>query len=429
MIRVAVRTLGCKVNQYESEKLLEDFSALGCGIVESLDDADVYIVNTCTVTQTADSKSRQAVRNAIRRGRAIVVVTGCYAETSPEVFQQMQGVSLVIGNQGKQKIAAEVMRMLEREPLPASYAKVVSRPRYSRTRAFLKIQDGCNQFCSYCAVPLARSVVSSKPADEVLAETQSLVQAGHKEIVLVGIRLGRYDGHTAGLTGLIEMLARIPKLLRIRLSSIELMDITPSLLKLMSENSKLCPHLHIPLQSGDDGVLRRMNRPYTTENFAALVETLRKLVPRVAITTDMMVGFPGETVAEFEKSCEFVRRMRFARLHVFRYSARPGTTAALLPDDVSCCEKQRRSARLIQLGAACAQEFANSLVGQIVSVLVEGKTTTDGRMSGLTDNYMRVFFECAEQCEGEIIDVLVESAVDGALEGRPVNLKSTSRLT
>ena len=420
MPRVALHTLGCKVNQYESEKIAEDFRARGFDLVRFSDEADIYIVNTCTVTQTADSKSRQAARSAINRNpKAAVILTGCYAETSPEVVNAIEGVSLVVGNQGKEHLVDEVVAKLGVFPSIRNPRRRSERPDLSgksavrnRTRALIKVQDGCDQFCAYCAVPLARPVMSSRPMDEVLAEARDLAERGFKEVVLTGIRLGRYED---GLTQLIEGLAGVKGIERIRLSSIELTDVPKGLVQLIAENRKVCRHLHVPLQSGDDGILRRMKRPYATAEFTAFVEGIRLLVPEIAITTDIMVGFPGETEGEFENAYRFAEKIRFSRTHVFPYSARPGTKAADLDDDVSPSTKDERKSRMVELAAECAQEFASRLIGRTVRVLAEGKQCGANFSSGFTDNYVRVAFEGGRP--GELVDVSIESADKGLAYG------------
>ncbi|HUV04579.1 MAG TPA: MiaB/RimO family radical SAM methylthiotransferase, partial [Armatimonadota bacterium] len=278
-------------------------------------------------------------------------------------------------------------------------------------------QDGCDQFCSYCVVPFARPDMYSRPYGQVLEEARELASRGFKEIVLTGIRLGRYEDKHAELVGLLEDLAGVPGIERIRLSSIELTDVHEGLLGLMARSRKICRHLHVPLESGDDGVLARMNRPYTTAEFSSFVREARAKVPGIAITTDIMVGFPGETDDEFETSYAFAEEMQFARMHVFKYSVRPQTAAAMLPDDVSHAQKERRSARLIELSRRCCQEFASAFLGAAVSVLVEGKRANGNVRSGLTDNYLKVAFEGGCDLVGKIVNVRIEWASQGVAFG------------
>jgi len=419
LVRIAFHTLGCKVNQYETQKMVESFQARGFDVVDFDERADVYIINSCTVTHTADSKSRQAARNAWHRNpQALVVLAGCYAETSPDASAGIEGVSLVLGNRGKDDIADRVLDHLSPEFVATLAPGKSETTRSERTRATIKIQDGCDQYCSYCAVPFARSTMYSRPRAEVQAELADLAGRGFREIVLTGIRLGRYqDEDGASLTDIVRIAAETPGIERVRLSSIELTDVPEGLIDLMARNRRVCRHLHIPLQSGDAGVLKRMNRPYTPEEFLSFVEQARALVPGLAVTTDIMVGFPGETVEEFESSRRFFERVRFSRAHVFRYSPRPRTAASRLPDDVPAAEKGRRSRALIQLAEKHADEFARCIIGEAVPVLVEGKHTEDKLRSGFTDNYIRVEFEADDHLVGDIVDVEVHSVSRGRARG------------
>ena len=413
MPRVALHTLGCKVNQYETQKIAEDFRSRGFELVDFSDEADVYVINTCTVTRTADGKSRRAARAAVGRNPgAKVIVTGCCVETSEGALRGIEGVSLVVGNREKEHLADQVAGRLSVPPLRQSAIRNPKSEMRVRTRALLKIQDGCDQFCAYCAVPLARPAMHSRPFDEALCEARDLARRGHKEIVLTGIRLGRYD---FGLTELIRAISELQGVERIRLSSIELTDIPPDLLDVMASDGKVCRHLHVPLQSGDDGVLARMRRPYTAAEFEAFVTRIRNLVPEIGLTTDIMVGFPGETEAQFARTCELAERVRFSRIHVFPYSPRPGTAAFEMGDDVSPAEKARRKARVLDLGSRRMDEFAQRMIGTTVEVLAESGG------SGLTDNYVRVAFRGDSRHVGEIVRVRVESVSRGVAHGRLVN--------
>ena len=417
MPRVALHTLGCKVNQYETQMIAEEFRARGFDLVDFSGEADIYVINTCTVTSTADSKSRQAARAAMHRNPdAKVVLTGCYAETSEEQLARMDGISLVLGNQYKDRLVDEVVKRLFPEisahsSLITHHESVVQ----GRTRALVKIQDGCDQFCAYCAVPLARSVMMSRAMDDVLAETKGLAERGFKEVVLTGIRLGRYEH---GIVQLVRAIAGIEGIERIRLSSIELTDIPDGLLELMASNEKVCRHLHLPLQSGHDEVLSRMNRPYTTAEFESFVSKARSLIPEIGITTDIMVGFPGETEEQFQGTCEFVERIGFSRAHIFPFSPRPGTAASEMNNDIFPVEMSDRKARLAELTAGTMRQFAEGLVGKTVMVLVEGKQIRPNIWSGLTDNYVRVAFFRGSSHAGEIVRVTIHSARDGGAQGK-----------
>jgi len=419
MFRVALHTLGCKVNQYETEKMAEDFLANDFELVDFHDQADVYVINSCTVTQTADSKSRRAVRSAAQRNpQAAVILTGCFAETTSE---KIDGVAEIIGNREKNRLVERAITLLQSSGISPTLSspapETLTTGPLTRTRSLLKIQDGCDQFCAYCAVPLARPDMWSKPFEEVIQEANQVADKGYKEIVLVGIRLGRYEANGRNLTDLLEGLANVNGISRIRLSSIELTDIPEGLTELIASEEKVCRHLHIPLQSGDDEMLSRMNRPYTSSDFLSFVAQVREAVPDIGITTDIMVGFPGETSEQFENTCLCAQKAQFSRAHIFRYSPRPGTASASLPDDVSPAEKERRSENLTRITREDAHRFASRLLGKEVSILVEGKEFRPGELSGLTDNYIRVFFEADRQLTGSIVKVRIESVTEGHPRG------------
>jgi len=420
MPTTAYYTLGCKVNQYETEKIREEMEKRGFQTVSFDRLADIYIINSCTVTATADSKSRKAIRAAVHKNpKSLVVATGCYAHLRPEEIQAIPGVDLVVSNLEKDQIPDRIIRHLPESamPDPSFNSQLSTFNLRQRTRAILKVQDGCDNFCAYCAVPLARSVIYSRPLDDVLAEAKALSEQGFKEIVLTGIRLGKYYSKRVRLPQLIERICDVQGIERVRLSSIEPMEVTEELLETVARPPKVCRHLHIPLQSGDDEILRRMNRPYTREEFVALAGQAKTLIPRLGLTTDVMVGFPGETDEQFKNTIELIEEIRFSRLHVFRFSARPGTAAETMSDRVSPTEMERRSKALISLGRCLMQEFAERLVGQIVKVLVEGRRTKGGVLSGLTDNYVETVFEGPRNLKGRIVEVMAMRAENGRLVG------------
>lgn len=417
----AYYTLGCKVNQYETEKIREDMEHRGIRTVPFGSFADVYVINTCTVTATADSKSRKAIRGAIRRNpSALVVVTGCYAHLHPDAIQAIAGVDLVVPNFAKDSIADRITGCL-REAIGADQQpSTVNHQLRSRTRAIVKVQDGCDNFCAYCAVPLARGVLSSRPMSEVADEVRRLAEEGHKEIVLTGIRLGRYESEGVSLPALIRRISELNGIERIRLSSVEPMEVSDELLQTMAGLRKVCRHLHVPLQSGSDEVLRRMGRPYTGADFASLIRRARDRIPELGLTTDVMVGFPGETAEQFEATVDLVREVDFSRLHVFRFSPRPGTAAEQMPNRLSAKELERRSRALIELGKRQAQAFAERFVGHEVEVLVEGRRRTVGGdevLVGFTDNYIEVAFRGSASLRGRIVKVRAQRAENGRLVG------------
>jgi len=400
---VAFYTLGCKVNQYETQALREAFAARPFAEVGFDEPADAYVINTCTVTAVADRKGRQAIGAARRRNeQAVIAVCGCYAEGSRAEVEALPGVGVVVGNEGKETLAeavlSEVRQRVEAGTLVpvARRGQAVSASPFPRTRALLKIQDGCNQVCSYCLVPRVRGPQRSRPLPEVVAEAERLVGEGGREVVLTGVRLGAY-GHDwpdrrrprwEPLVDLLCALTEIPGLRRLRLSSILPLDLSPAFFQALADLSPVCPHLHLPLQSGDEEVLRRMRRGYRPGRFAELVRQAREARPNLALTTDVLVGFPGETEAQFQNTLRFAEEMRFAKIHVFPYSPRPGTAAAEMEGQVPPAEKDRRAAAMRDLAARLSEEFHRQQVGREVEVLVE--TVQGGVATGFTDNYVRV---------------------------------------
>ncbi|MDO8670488.1 MAG: tRNA (N(6)-L-threonylcarbamoyladenosine(37)-C(2))-methylthiotransferase MtaB [Dehalococcoidia bacterium] len=404
---VAVATLGCKVNQAESEAMMREFAGVGFCLATFDGPADIYVLNSCTITQVADRKSRQLVRQARRHNpEAVVVVTGCYAEVEGEKIASLlrQDADLVVGNDRKGEIVALVQDRLAQRGRSAVESAVDgtaihASPLVSRTRAMVKVQDGCNNFCSYCVVPIARGRERSVPLDTVLAEVRTRVESGYKEIVLTGVHAGAYGKDQANRPTLAKLVERIlaeTNVLRLRLSSVEPWDLEPALLAFLgpSGEGRFCRHLHLPLQSGSDSVLRRMRRRYTSSEFASLVYEARSIDPDVAITTDVIVGFPGETAEEFAGSLRFCEEMEFARMHVFRFSPRRGTVAADMPDSVDERQKKCRSEQMSAIAGKSARGYRRRFLGQRLAVLWENARQIEGQSrliwSGLTDNYLRV---------------------------------------
>ena len=400
MIRIAYHTLGCKVNQYESEMIRESLERAGFATVPFNSPAEVYIINTCSVTGVADSKSRAAVRRALKLNPdAFVVVSGCYAELEPAQIAEIEGVGLVVPNDEKDAIPE---RIIARFAVNHSEQQT-TRPRM-RTRAVVKVQDGCDQFCSYCVIPYARSGKASRPIDDVIAELKSLADFGYKEVVLAGIRLGSYQNEDYKLPELIKEASLIEGIERIRLSSIEPWEVDDALLDAM-DSPKVCRHLHIPLQSGDDDTLRRMNRPYDTVQYRSIIDKVRGRIPGIGITTDVIVGFPSETDEAFENTSKMIQDIDFSRLHVFRYSARKRTKACDLPDPVDANIKKTRAERLTELGILGMKRFASSLIGDTLDVLVETATPND--LKGFADNYVEVTFPGDLSLRGQVVRVRI----------------------
>ena len=404
--RVHITTLGCKVNQCDGHEIAQALAARGCRIVTRGDAADVYIVNTCTVTATADAKARKLIRKLAREHPgARLIVTGCLAQRDPDSLARLPGVSAVLPNSQKPYLA-NLLPLL-----PSHLSPLPSPP--SRTRSFLKVQDGCDHRCAYCAVPDARGRPISKPMEEVLQEVGRFAAAGVQEVVLCGIRLGAYgrDRGQGSLTALLRELRDIG-IPRLRLSSLEPMDVDEPLIEEIADHPRLCHHLPLPLQSGDDNVLAAMGRGYTTADYRHLVRRLRDAWPDVAVTTDVMVAFPGETDEQFQRTVHFAREMTFSRVHVFPYSSRPGTPAAACGNRVPTHIASQRTQHMLAVARHLARQAARVWVGETVSVLFEQRRR-DGLLTGLTEHYLRV------RCPGpaEWVGIIAELVPDAHEEG------------
>jgi len=404
-MRVALDTLGCKLNQAETELLTRQFTEAGHWLVSRPDEADIYVLNTCTVTHTADSKSRRLLRWAHRRNPgALVVAAGCYAQRAPQELAQVDGVNLIVGNDEK----PHLLRLLQESDCISSHMPVQGglaaspRPAY-RTRAFVKVQDGCDSFCSYCIVPLVRGREKSLPVDRIAAEVRQRVTSGYQEVVLTGTKIGSYNHNGIGLKDLLEHILAETSVARLRLSSLQPQEIYPELIGLWSD-SRLCPHFHLSLQSGNDRVLDRMKRRYRVSDYQEAISLIRAQVPRAAITTDVIVGFPGESEEEFEESHRLCRDMEFARIHVFTYSPRSGTEAVRLPHPVGNSIKKQRSEGMLALAEESAQNFRQRFSGETFTVLWE-KQSSDGVWSGVTDNYIRVYAKSDQDLGNQLLPV------------------------
>ena len=402
MPKVALTTLGCKVNQFETETMEGLFKRAGYTIVPFEERADVYVINTCSVTSLGDRKSRQIIRRAHRENeRAVIAVCGCYAQVAPEEIKAIEGVRVVLGTKERAQIVGYVERALREDGILDGVGDIMQAhtfediPLYDspqRTRAFLKIEDGCENFCSYCIIPYARGPVKSRALSHIRAEAEKLVRAGFHEIVLTGIHLGAYGRDLGGSVTLADAcreVLSVAGLRRLRLGSLESLELSPELFALIREDERFCAHLHLPLQAGSDAVLRAMNRHYDTAEFARLIEGVRREVPGIAISTDIIVGFPGETEEMFAESLAFVARLGFSRMHVFPYSRRTGTPAARMADQVPEPVKKERVHRMQALAREKTTAFEQSFLGETLRVLFE--TRADGVTDGLTDNYIRVY--------------------------------------
>ena len=415
MKKVAFYTLGCKVNQYETEAITGIFEKEGYEVVDFEDSADVYVINTCTVTNLSDRKSRQVIRRAKKNNEnAIVAVVGCYAQTAPDEVSKIPGVNLILGTKERGNII-QYINELRADQDPVSAVDDIMGTRYfeqlnvdsykERTRAFLKIQEGCSQFCSYCIIPYARGPIRSREPEDVLQEVHRLANAGFKEVVLTGIHVASYgkDLKTTSLLDIIKRVHEVDGIERIRLGSIEPTTITQEFTETARVLPKLCPHYHISLQSGCDATLKRMNRKYTSDDYRRVVKLLREYNPNVAITTDVMVGFPGETDEEFEETYKFLKEINLYQMHIFKFSPRKGTPAATFKDQVPSEKKDERSNLLLELSRDNTMEFNKRYIGKAVSVLFEQDVKDrNGFVEGLTPNYIRVLSPGSVDLKGEI---------------------------
>ncbi len=436
---VAFHTLGCKVNHYETEAIWQLFKEAGYERKEYESKADVYVINTCTVTNTGDKKSRQVIRRAIRHNPdGVICVTGCYAQTSPAEIMAIPGVDIVVGTQDRHKLLGYIEEFRrERQPIngvgnimKARVFEELDVPAFTdRTRASLKIQEGCNNFCTFCIIPWARGLLRSRDPEEVINQAQQLVDAGYKEIVLTGIHTGGYgedlkDYNFAKL--LKELDERVNGLKRIRISSIEASQITDEVIEVLDQSDKIVRHLHIPLQSGSNTVLKRMRRKYTMEFFAERLTKLKKALPGLAVTSDVIVGFPGETEEEFLETYNFVKDHQFSELHVFPYSKRTGTPAARMEDQVDENVKNERVHRLIALSDQLAKEYASAYEGDVLEIIPEESfKEQEGKHNlyvGYTDNYMKVVFEGTEDMIGCLVKVKITKAGYPYNEGQFVRI-------
>lgn len=431
-MKAAIETLGCRVNTYDSEAMIELFARDGYEIVPFSAAADVYVINTCTVTNNGDRKSRQLVGRARRLNEAAVIcVVGCYAQVAAQEVAALDGVDIVLGSRNKSRVVelanrslATGERFIEVSDVSTShdFEDLAVTDYQDKTRAFLKIQDGCNRFCTYCMIPYARGGISSKAPEQVLAEIRTLADHGFREVILSGIHIASYGldlpapsaglllGKTQrmGLLDLLEAVEAVPAICRVRIGSIEPMFFRGSGLARVTALKKLAPHFHLSLQSGSDSVLRRMNRRYTTAEFAGVVAELRRTIPGVSLTTDLITGFPGETEAEHEETVAFLSSLRLTKTHVFKYSPRAGTPAAAMPDQISPGVKDRRSLELCALSDLHEAAFHETMVGQIQPVLFEGGQGEVRR--GFTPNYVEVQVRTREALRGEIHPVRITQA-------------------
>ena len=430
--KAALHNLGCKVNAYETEAMQQLLEEAGYEIVEFNEKADVYVINTCSVTNMADRKSRQMLHRAKKLNpNSIVVAAGCYVQTKTSEAKLDEAIDIIIGNNKKHELISTNEAYEQSKKKTEAVIKINHRQEYEalhvsktaeHTRAFIKVQDGCNQFCSYCIIPYARGRVRSRLLSEVIEEIEILAKNGYKEVVLTGIHLSSYGVDTGeNLLHLIEETAKIEGIKRIRLGSLEPRIVTEEFAEALSAIDKICPHFHLSLQSGCDATLERMNRRYNTEEYAKGCEILRKYFEHPAITTDVIVGFPGETEEEFEITKEYLKRIHFYEMHVFKYSIREGTKAANMPDQVSEQLKTERSSKLLSLEHEMSEEFREYYIGKEVEVLLEEPVIIDGEQyfAGYTKEYVKV----AVKTDQMLSNTFIKGRVKGKVKGTgPVDL-------
>jgi len=427
-MKIFLDTIGCRLNQAEIETLARQFRSAGHEIVADAAQADLAVINTCAVTSEAASDSRAAIRRAKRRGAGELIVTGCWATLEPENAAGLPGVKRIVSNLKKDALASEILGLpqeffdlepVSRQPIPGAH---------QRTRAFIKVQDGCNNACTFCITTVARGSSRSRSIDQVIADIESALSGGTREIVLTGVHLGSWgqdmDGN-ARLADLISAIMERTAVPRLRLSSLEPWDLQANFFSLWSD-SRLCRHLHLPLQSGSVSVLKRMARKITPDSFAELVESARRSIPEVAITTDVIAGFPGETEAEFEQTLEFLKRIRFAGGHVFTYSARPGTAAARMKNQVPYGLRKSRNAALRAVFSQAQQEYQSQFLGRSLSVLWEAASPgmeAGYQLEGLSDNYIRITAGAAQPRWNQMDDVQLTIMDANGVKGEINNLR------
>lgn len=427
MKKLALYTLGCRVNQYETEAIAEAFIKLGYALVDFDQFADVYVINTCTVTNISDKKSRKMIRKVKQiNPNSVVAAVGCYAQVSPQEIANIEGVDVIVGTSDKGTIAELVEKFINERKQIIHVENIMNTRKFEeleideyqdKKRAFLKVQDGCDRYCAYCLIPYARGPVRSRNPINIIKEVEKLAANGFKEIILSGIHVASYGKDLTNVTliDIIEKIDNIAGIERIRIGSVEPMFFTEDIVKRLSMTNKFCPHFHLSLQSGCDETLKRMNRSYSTKEYKATVDLIRKSFIDSSITTDIIVGFPGESDAEFNKTYEFLREIKLSKLHIFKFSPRRGTKAALLGDQISPIIKENRSKELLKLDEDLESEFINKYIGRVMKVLFENKT--GDKFNGYTTNYLRVELRTSMNVAGRLLDVKLTEACNDHAKG------------
>lgn len=430
-MKVAFATLGCRVNVYESEAMSEKFIKEGYEVTEFDEFSDVYVINTCTVTNMGDKKSRQMISRARRKNpEAIIAVVGCYSQVASKEVSEIEGVDVVLGTRNKSEVVYWVNRAREEQKQQVKVNDVLKNKTFDelnieeyqdKTRAFLKIQDGCNRFCSYCLIPFARGAVCSKTPDKIIEEVKKLAEHGFKEIILSGIHIASYGvdlDKNINLITVLEEINKIDGIERIRIGSIDPTFFTEEVIKKVAEIDKMCPHFHLSMQSGCDETLKRMNRSYSAMEYKDSVDNLRKYIKDVSITTDVIVGFPGESEEEFLQTYEFLKEIKLSKTHVFKFSPRTGTKAAVMKEQVDGKIKDRRSNMLIELNKENELSFMNKFIDNTMNVLFEQESNSHkGFYEGYTPNYIKVLAESDEDLQGKIKSVKLEKSEEEHMIG------------
>lgn len=428
-MKIGFYTLGCKVNQYETNAMKQQFENHGYELVEFDEIADIYIVNTCTVTNMSDKKSRQILRRTKEvNPNSILVVTGCYAQVAKSELEQIKDIDIILGNNEKNKIVEYIEQYMIKKQKEEIITDVMQQKEFldfgctthtDKTRAVIKIQDGCDRFCSYCIIPYARGRVRSRNIQNIIEEVTQIAENGIKEIVITGIHIASYGKdfkEKIGLIDLLEALNQVEDIQRIRLGSLEPTIITKEFITRLQKLEKICHHFHLSLQSGCDQTLQRMNRRYTTKEFEQSTILLKQAYPDVALTTDIIVGFPGETKEEFEQTYEFLKKIMFYKMHIFKYSPRKGTKASQMPNQIDGNKKEERSNYLIELSDKNQKEQNSKYIGKVVTVLIE---ETEGEyVKGHTSNYIVVYVKTQQKLENTIQSILIEGIVKDGLYGK-----------
>lgn len=431
MRKIAFYTLGCKVNQSDTASMEKLFREAGYEIVDFAEKADIYLINTCVVTNMGQRKSRQMIHRAIRKNpNAFIVVSGCYPQTAAEEVKAIQGVDLIIGNQDRAAVVTLVEAAATEQSIDAydnvkklsaqtAFEELSADCETEKTRAFLKIQEGCNQFCTYCIIPYARGPLRSRSLENIKDEVEKLVAAGFSEVVLIGIHLGAYGKELkngTSLTDAVKAALAVTGLARVRLGSLESVEVGEDLLDLMASDERVQRQLHLPLQTGCDDVLKSMHRPYDTKIFAELIQKIRAKLPDVAITTDVIVGFPGETEENFAATKEFVRSCGFSKIHIFPFSPRKGTPAASFSGVVSEKVKQRRAVELAEVDRESHEKYCESMLDKTVTVLFE-QESAEGLWEGLSGNYVRVYAKSEDNLSGKIRKITLKDLYKDGMIG------------